>query len=340
MSKLRPLLPVLCAALFACNIGSIGSAPPAQTDSSGSVTSARRCGDGVCDGPETAGTCPEDCAGAEAATENAPAAGVLSPGTEASSFWMINPASGARLFITVSYPADGGDSPLPTVLMIPGGLGTRDPLNGADPDAIRLAAAGYVVIQFDADGRGSSGGAEDYNGFIHQDGLAALILAAGTLPRVDPARLGVISRSYGVSMAAGALGRHPDLPVRFYIDWEGPADRTYTTSGCTGVNHGIEWPSCGDETFWSQREAVAYIGAVRVPYLRIQSAKDHVQSTNSHAVDMVNAAVQGGVPWVRLNDGPVNQTYDPTHPPEMLPDEIDSRLSELFVRYAGELLAL
>jgi hypothetical protein len=84
---------------------------------------------------------------------------------------------------------------------------------------------------------------------------------------------------------------------------------------------------------------VDFIGAVRVPKLRIQSAKDHVQSANSHAVDMINAAVQGGVLWVRLNDGPVNQTYDPSHPPEMLPDTIDLQIPDLFLRYVDELFA-
>ncbi len=333
--------------LAGCNLGRIDSTAPSGTIPAASGASGKRCGDGICDGPETAGACPQDCA---SATDGPSAtihpsgaevqAGSLTPGSKVNTYWMFNPASGAKLFIVVSEPNDGGDSLLPAIIMIPGGLGAQDLENGTDIDAVRLSVAGYVVIQFDADGRGASGGEEDYNGYIHQDGLTALILAAGGIPRVDTARLGVISRSYGVTMAAGALGRRPDLPVRFYIDWEGPADRMYTTSGCTGVHHGIDWPPCDDDAFWSEREAVNFIGSVRVPYLRIQSAKDHVQSTNAHAIDMINAAVRGGVPWVRLNDNPADQTYDPADPPEMLPDTVDRQLPDLFARYAEELFAL
>jgi len=332
MGDFRPLLPLLGAALMACNIWGLASPVPTPTDRAEDAVSGKRCGDGVCDGPETADTCPADCSAAPA--------GEISPGTEENTFWMVNPASGAQLYIVVTYPESGSPRPLPAVVLIPGGLGTKEPLNGTEPDAASLAAAGYAAIQFDADGRGASQGEEDYNGFIHQDGLAALILAAGQLPGVDPDRLGVISRSYGVTMAAGALGRHPELPVRFYIDWEGPADRDDTTVGCGDENITGNWPSCTDEAFWAQREAVRFIGALRTSYLRIQSASDHVQTTNAHAVDMVNAAVQGGVPWVRLNDGPVNRTYDPADPPEMLPDTADRNMSDMFVRYAEELFAL
>ena len=85
---------------------------------------------------------------------------------------------------------------------------------------------------FDPDGRGLSVGVEDYDGFIHQDGLAEIIRFSASLPEVDPERIGVISFSYGVTMAAGALARYPDLPVRFLIDMEGPADRN-DTGGCS-----------------------------------------------------------------------------------------------------------
>jgi hypothetical protein len=312
---------------------------------SGTGAPGKKCGDGICDGPETSNSCPQDCASpGEPTAALLPSggdaqAGSLSTGPRENTYWMTNPASGAKLFVTVSYPPSGGDLPLPAVILVPGGLGAQDSANKPGADADGSSAAGYAVIQFDADGRGSSGGGEDYNGFIHH-GLAALILAAGRIPRVDPARVGVLSRSSSVTTAAGALGRHPDLPVRFYIDWEGPGDRSYTTSGCTGVNRGIDWPPCGDDAFWPEREAVEFIGAVRAPYLRIQSAKDHVQSTNAHAVEMINAAVRGGAPWMRLNDYPEGQTYDPVNPPAMLPDSVDGRLPGLFAAYVRELFAL
>ncbi len=64
---------------------------------------------------------------------------------------------------------------------------------------------------------------------------------------------------------------------------------------------------------------------VRVPYQRIQAEKDHVQPDNAQAILMVNNAVNGGVPWVRLNDEAPNQTYDPANPPAMLPESMDRR---------------
>jgi hypothetical protein len=65
-----------------------------------------------------------------------------------------------------------------------------------------------------------------------------------------------------------------------------------------------------------------------------------VQNTNAHAVDMINAAVRVGAPWVRLIGGPVGQTCDPALPPERLPDTVDRQLAAVFIRYAGELFEL
>jgi pimeloyl-ACP methyl ester carboxylesterase len=337
MRIVRYCLPILPFVLFACVFAGGNASPPAQTNPN--VPSVPgKCGDGVCEGPENPDLCPQDC---PAAGSTGGEAGILSAGSEENTYWLVNPASGAKLFLWVSYPESGGESLLPALILIPGGLGTPDLQAAVETDVLRMTAAGFAVVQFDADGRGASGGEEDYNGFVHQDGLAALILAAAQIPRVDPFQLGVISRSYGVTMASGALGRHPDLPVRFYIDWEGPSDREYTTHDCPAESLGIAWPPCDDEAFWSEREAVNFIGAVRVPYQRIQTATDHAQGASTgHAVDMVNAAVQGGVPWVRLNNYPVNQIYDAAHPPAMFPDSYDKQLVELMIRYAGEMLEL
>lgn len=61
--------------------------------------------------------------------------------------------------------------------------------------AQRLAGYGFVVVAFDPDGRGQSGGSENHDGFIQQDGLAAVVRAAATLPGVDAAAIGVVSYS-------------------------------------------------------------------------------------------------------------------------------------------------
>ncbi|MCX7609111.1 MAG: hypothetical protein N2049_07845, partial [Anaerolineales bacterium] len=145
------------------------------------------------------------------------------------SYTVTNPASGAALYVGVFYPANwDGQTRLPALALIPGGNGDsgsflrRSP-KGSTVDIVNQA--GYVAVIFDPDGRGKSGGKENYNGFIHQDGLAEVIRFAATLPGIDPANIGLVTYSYGITMGAGALARHPDLPVKFLIDWEGPANR-------------------------------------------------------------------------------------------------------------------
>lgn len=247
---------------------------------------------------------------------------------------VLNPTSGATLKVTVVHPLNWNGKPLPTLVLVPGGIGTFDPQK-----AIRLAQAGFTVIFFDPDGRGRSGGDEDYGGFIHQDGLAAVIQSAINFAGVDVRNIGLVSYSYGITMASGVLARYPILPVRFLIDWEGPADRYDTTVGCK-PNPRVNWADCSDHTFWSQREAIHFIEKIKVPYQRIQSEKDHVQPDLTHAIEMVNNAIKGNVPWVRLNDLLSNQTYDPASPPAMLPEADETVPERLIARYARELFKI
>lgn len=289
------------------------------------------CGDGVCQGPENAQNCPVDCA--------------LTPGpsstVEGEQYTVINPSSGAALKVYVIRPPQSGSTPLPALVLVPGGSGDSRSFRKPRGEAQAFAQAGYVVAVFDPDGRGQSGGREDYNGYIHQDGLAEVIRFTATLPGVDASRIGLMTYSYGITMGAGALARYPDLPVAFLLDWEGPANRD-DTGGCdsTGIGHLQQVASCTDEAFWSQREASTFIGQIRVPYQRIQSEEDDVQPDNTHAIVMVNNAVNGGVPWVRLNDLPPNQTYDPANPPAMLTEEQEHPLPALMLRYIAELFNL
>lgn len=260
----------------------------------------------------------------------APVSSGLLPADETNTYWAVNPSSGSRLFVRVAYPRGWNGEPLPALVLVPGGTGNSDPRK-----AEALSAEGFLVIVFDPEGRGRSEGTEDYNGFIGQDGLAAIIEAATALPGLDANRYGLVSYSYGVSLATGALARHPNLPIDFYIDWEGPVDRTYTTTGCGGNRvDGIQWQPCEDNAWWSEREAMNFIAQIRVPYQRIQSQKDHVQSTNNHAIDIVNAAVAAGLPWARLNDYPAGQTYDASNPPAMLPDSMDRQRDKTVAEYA------
>ena len=261
-----------------------------------------------------------------------PVSSELIPADEANTYWAVNPSSGSRLFVRVAYPRGWNGELIPALVLVPGGTGTTEPRK-----AEALAAEGFLVIIFDPEGRGRSEGTEDYNGFIGQDGLAAVIEAATALPGLDANRYGLVSYSYGVTLATGALARHPGLPIDFYIDWEGPVDRTYSTVGC-GKNRAdrIQWQPCDDNAWWSEREALTFIADAQVPYQRIQSQKDHVQRDNNHAIDIVNAAVAGGVPWVRLNEYSAGQTYDASNAsrPAMLPDSMDKQIDKTIAAYA------
>lgn len=247
---------------------------------------------------------------------------------------VINPTTNAKLNVTVYSPQDTSKK-YPALVLVPGGIGDS---NGLLDEATQISNAGMVAVTFDAEGRGKSTGQEDYNGFKHQDGLAAVIRFAATLSQVDANKIGLATFSYGITMGSGVLARYPDLPIKFLIDWEGPANRSYT-SGCnanSGSNR-IQWQPCTDNAWWSEREAVNFIGKLRVPYQRIQSEKDHVQSNNNHAIDMINAASKGSVPYVRLNNLTPNQTYDTKNPPQMMPDTIDRQIPQLVIQYAQEL---
>ncbi len=257
-------------------------------------------------------------------------------------YWVTNPSSGARLYVTVLLPESGAATGLPTLVLVPGGSGfSADFLQPPHRMAPELADAGFLVVLFDPDGRGRSQGQEDYDGFVQQDGLAAVVRFAAALPEAQPGGAGLVSFSYGITMASGALARHQDLPVRFLLDWEGPADRT-DTGGCdqAGTGHLQEAASCDDEAFWAEHEALTFMPRVTVPYQRLQSERDHVQPDVLHALRLVNAAVQGSCPWARLNDLQPNITFDLTNPPTMLPESMDRDRTALVAEYARQLFAL
>lgn len=253
-----------------------------------------------------------------------------------------NPDTGVALWVAITLPdRTAGGSPV--LVVVPGGVNAgSQSVRGRSLDT-RLAQAGFAVVTFDPDGRGHSGGVEDAGGFAHQSGLAAVVRWAATQPGVDGSRLGLVSLSYGVTMAAGALARYPDLPVRFLIDWEGPDSRT--TTGCRAGRSPLSHP-CDDDAYWLEREAVTFVRQIAVPYQRIQSGRDHVQPNAGHAVALVNAATSGEhggagrSPWTRLNDAPPNQTYSLETLP-LLPEEQEPAwLPRQIARFARDMLAL
>ncbi len=273
---------------------------------------------------------------------------------------------------------------LPAVVMIPGGVGAGRTMV-LRATARELAERGVVVVGFNARGRSSgklrdrrSAGRNDFNGPRDQDDLAAVIRDVLADPHVDPQRLGIYACSFGLVAAAGCIARHPDLPVRWLVDEEGPSDAcaamlcAWRLAGAAllpspdvgrsapapvvapdtgrpdpakalelfGHSCGLHGGSPTDQAWWRVREAFRCLPTFRGRYLRLQAARDHVQPPHGseqepifdqppawwpakHACDLVNAALDGGVPWVRMNlaaqGNGVNARYGAEHRPVLLP---------------------
>jgi hypothetical protein len=304
-----------------------------------------KCGDDVCDTREAArGLCPEDCEepSDDTATKTttydsetytyAPIekeSGWSTPvsATESRSisktvegvsllvtdYAVENPTTEALLDVTLFVPADASAThTYPAVILVPGGVGSKEdflkPISlSEDSLAETYAAAGVVVLNFSPDGRGDSTGEEDYNGYAQQAGLYELYRFLTELDGIDADSLGLVSYSYGVTMASGMLGRYqPD--IKYYIEWEGPVNRWYTTFGCRGTaSPGTPGSfSCDDEEHWLEREALRFVPYFPVDYFVIvQRENNHGQPTVQHSVDINNYAINY-LDWVRVN-GPENE---------------------------------
>jgi dipeptidyl aminopeptidase/acylaminoacyl peptidase len=255
--------------------------------------------------------------------------------TEAS----VEAPDGARIRVYVSRPGVPGE--FPALVMVPGGLGAamrrvRDP--SRSPDA--WAKRGYVAVSFDPQGRGRSEGEEDYNGFAHQDGLAAVIRYAAALPAVAEGQIGVMTFSYGVTMGTGALARHPELPVKFLFDCEGPSSARFICYRSMDGGLIPIWrsfvPPEEHEAFWDERQAVLFVPRLKCRYFRFQKARDHVHGPNkAHAIELLNAAGEAGV-WTRCNDNPPRTIYDPDRQEQYDWDRDDEKV----LVYIDELMAM
>jgi hypothetical protein len=240
---------------------------------------------------------------------------------------VVNPTSGCSLYVHIHRPTSTGPTAqVPGVVLVPdlSDAGTVFDNNGL---ADSIASDGFAVLHFDADGRGRSSGTEDYDGYVHQDGLAECAAVLASRPYVDSENLAIYSRGYGIVMATGMVARHETPSVKFLMDWEGPSDR-YQTSSDSGGHVPVPVDS---ESFWLEREAGRFIKSVPGAYLRIQTATDHTGRIpdNHHAMALIDSATSnehggsGISVWTRVNDSvmnPENQTYTLSNPPLWIPE--------------------
>ena len=267
--------------------------------------------------------------------------------------WVTAP-NGNQLYTRIVQPVPAlyRGQRFPTVVTVPGGTGAGAPL-ADNPGYRNLAASGFVVIAFNVEGRGTglpgnlqSEGAEDCNGFIHQDDLKAIVQFVASLPNVYTGNIGIETSSFGIAIGAGALGRYSTLPVAYLIDQEGPHDNrvitfydaSHETAVCGHLSTATD-SSPANQAFWAEREAVRYIDSYPGRYLRMQAEIDHAQKPGyfRHAIEMVNAATRpeyggtGSAEWTRMNGSdlanPVNTVY-PLGDPGQYPAWVSGRLSD------------
>ncbi len=249
--------------------------------------------------------------------------------------WIHNPASGCTLNVHIHRPVDASPTHrFPGVIIIPGGNGTGTSYDSSGV-ADRIADDGFILVHFDPDGRGLSTNHgtytyEDYCGNIQQDGLWEIAKYLRQNPYIDTTALGIYSQSYGITMASGMLARHPaDPPIKFLLDWEGPADRNQTSQDSGGH---VPVPVDSD-LFWLEREAGRFMKSANVYYIRHQTRVDHNPNVteNEHAIALIDSttAVQYGgkgiSPWTRVNDSfmnPPNTVYTMTNPPQWVPETL------------------
>ena len=171
--------------------------PPTASPSPADISqdrSRKECGDAICDGPETVANCPEDCIQPD--QEQRPPPPTSDEGREQFTR-ILNPTSGVELSVIILAPEAAQPERYPTVVLVPGGSGSgEDFTRPGRTIRQQLNELGFLVVVFDPDGRGRSEGNEDHNGFIHQDGLAAVIRYAADHPLSDGQGIGLVSYSF------------------------------------------------------------------------------------------------------------------------------------------------
>ena len=244
-------------------------------------------------------------------------------------FLSVPSLNGNKISIRIQKPE--GDGPFPVLIGVAGGDGMyafRPVLTTG------LREKGIMAIDFAPQGRDTSEGDDNHHGYVHQDDLKAIVDFVSGFSFVQKDNIGILSYSYGVVLATGALARYSDMPVAFLIDWEGPSspgkdiqrglenDEAWARELIQFLNSGLEptpeellhvmihGGSILDKDYWEERDASRFAADLPCPYLRVQFDQDHAQGTYKyHMMNIVNAVTTESGQWSRVNDNPANIIY-------------------------------
>ncbi len=249
----------------------------------------------------------------------------------------LTSTNGNQIFADVHRPKwASADMPCSALVLVPGGTqkGEVWHVPWRRSGSNHWAAAGFIVMDFDFQGRGKSQGVEDYYGPTHREDLKTVIEYCASRPDVLPGGVGLVSSSFGVTVCSCTLGAFPDLPARFFVDLEGAQDRHVATQFDDPVWIGY-WgghPTSDDE-FWDEREAITYQPFIKSAYIRVQSDTDHAFDYFyvDHAIQMCNAALLGSSTYVQMNHNPPNQLLDELYEKTYQYEDLDIIDESLFM---------
>ena len=179
---------------------------------------------------------------------------------------------GVELAAGILRPVGGGC--WPGVVYVPPGF---EPGRQEWDDAASavIAGAGVVIAVYDPRGRGDSGGEEDYGGARQQDDLAAVASWLASRDDVDPTRVLIRSRSFGVVHAAGALERHPEVAAFGLVDIEGPGLLPEDLDYASEFARDSLYEVADGDSWWEERSPAQHLESFSGHYRRVQALQDH-----------------------------------------------------------------